>query len=211
MSMHIDIVAVTYHQDETMKCFINSLKSQTNPNWSLYIIHDGEDDFFHEMKKYLEDNGYLNDKIVYDCKPQKADNPWGHESRDFGIEKYIESTDDRFLIHTNVDNYFTPMMIEFILETLEDAPQCNFMYWDCVHSHDNYFLDPPGKYGHLRSQLQECGIDMSCVAVKNSIAKANGFKYNSKNADWYYFSDILQQIDVSNTVVKLNKILYVHN
>ena len=66
MSMHIDIVAVTYHQDETMKCFINSLKSQTNPNWSLYIIHDGEDDFFHEMKKDLEDNGYLNDKIVYD-------------------------------------------------------------------------------------------------------------------------------------------------
>jgi len=208
--MHIDIVAVTYHQDIGLKCFINSVKCQTNPNWKLHIIHDGEDDYFHNMKKDLEDNGYLNDKIIYDCKPQKADNPWGHESRDYGMEKYIKSVDDRYLIHTNCDNYLVPVMIDLILDSLADYSHCDFLYWDCVHSHDNYHLDPPGKYGHLRSLLQEAYIDMGCVAIKNSIAKSNGFKYNNKNADWFYFSDILQKVDQMN-VLKLNKILYVHN
>ena len=209
--MHIDIIAVTYHQDIELKCFINSVKCQNNPNWNLYIIHDGEDDYFHKIKKDLEDNGYLDDdKIIFDCKPRKADNPWGHESRDYAMDKYIEAKEDHFLIHTNVDNYLTPQMVDLVIHGLQDLPKANFLYWDCVHSHDNYFLDPPGKYGHLRTILQEAHIDMGCVAVKNTIAKDNGFKYNNKNADWYYFSDILQKL-TDDSVYKLNKILYVHN
>jgi len=35
------IIAVTYGQYESLKCFINSIKSQNSDNWELWVIHDG--------------------------------------------------------------------------------------------------------------------------------------------------------------------------
>ena len=43
----VDIIAVTYGQNEILKCFINSIKSQTNNNWRLVIIHDGPNPTLH--------------------------------------------------------------------------------------------------------------------------------------------------------------------
>jgi len=37
----VDIIAVTYGQNEILKCFINSIRAQTSNNWRLVIIHDG--------------------------------------------------------------------------------------------------------------------------------------------------------------------------
>ena len=204
----LDIIAVTFHQDEPLKGFINCIKSQTNPNWTLSIIHDGEDAFFHELKEDLIKNDYLNDeRITFDHTPNKGDNPWGHGSRDYGMSKYLKS---EYLVHTNVDNYYAPVFVDLVLDELEDNPNVEFLFYDCIHSHHNYFLTPPGSYGHLTTLLQEGMIDMGCVVAKTEIAKKIGFRYDNKNADWFYFSDLLQIIDPSN-VRKLNKILFVHN
>lgn len=36
----VDIVAVTYSQNQNLKCFINLIKAQTSSNWRLFLIHD---------------------------------------------------------------------------------------------------------------------------------------------------------------------------
>ena len=58
----IDIVAVTYGQNEILKCFINSIKAQTNNNWRLFLIHDGKNN---ELHNDLRENGYLNENVIF--------------------------------------------------------------------------------------------------------------------------------------------------
>jgi hypothetical protein len=51
-------------------------------------------------------------------------------------------------------------------------------------------------------------IDMGCVAVKSTIAKQVGFNSTSYSADWDYFNSILR---LNPSIIKINKILFVHN
>lgn len=37
----IKIIATTYNETFALKCFIDSIRSQTSQNWKLHIIHDG--------------------------------------------------------------------------------------------------------------------------------------------------------------------------
>ena len=61
----------------------------------------------------------------------------------------------------------------------------------------------------MNCQLLPNNIDMGCVAVKSSIATNIGFNSTSYSADWEYFNSILNQANPS--IVKINKILFVHN
>ena len=54
----VDIIAVTYNQNYNLKCLINSIKSQTNNNWRLFIIHDGINE---SLKSELRNENYLVD------------------------------------------------------------------------------------------------------------------------------------------------------
>ncbi len=57
----VDIIAVTYGQNEILKCFINSIRAQTSNNWRLVIIHDGPNPI---LRKDLRDNGYLSSNKI---------------------------------------------------------------------------------------------------------------------------------------------------
>ena len=112
----LDVIVATYHQDEPLKCLINCFKSQTSPDWNLYHIHDGEDDEYHRIKQTLVDDNYINQSnIVFDHTPKKSETPWGHESRDYGMTKYIEANSN-VLLHTNGDNYYAPILVKYVLE-----------------------------------------------------------------------------------------------
>jgi len=216
--MKLDVIAVTYHQNEPLKGFINAFKSQTSPDWNLYIIHDGEDDEYHKIKQDLTDNDYLSQpNIILDHSPQKGANPWGHECRDYGMKKYIKS-DSNILVHTNADNYYVPIFTQYLLDSFGMNPGLTFFYWNCIHSHENpanpkFYPAGAGSYSLLETELQHSYIDMGCVAVKNDIAKKVGFKHTEQAADWYYFNDLIDRMNEkdNNKIIKSKKILLVHN
>jgi hypothetical protein len=193
----LDIIAITYNQNECLKCFIQSIKCQSNTNWRLFIIHDGPNT---ELKNSLQQNNYLeNNKIIFIEHPVRTQTH-GHLLRRWGLENLVTN---QYVLITNADNYYTPNMVEEILKCKED-----FIYFDCVHSHTTEFNNNKSSYGHMNCKLLANQIDMGCVAVKSTIAKQVGFNSTSYSADWDYFNSILR---LNPSIIKINKILFVHN
>ena len=192
----LDIIAVTYGQNESLKCFINSIKCQSNSNWRLFIIHDGINK---SLKDDLNQNGYLTDNVIFIEYPERTEN-YGHFLRKWGIENLIEN---EYVLITNCDNYYTPNMVNEVLMQNED-----FIYFDCVHSHITSINHNNSSYGYMNCRLVANEIDMGCVVVKTKIAKSVGFTTNSYSADWNYFNSILS---LNPSTTKINKILFVHN
>ena len=200
----LEIVAVTYGHDFKLKCFIDSIRSQTNPNWCLHIIHDGVGEIFDNLKQDLSSNGYLDDSRIVLSATKARSNNWGHPLRQHGLKNRISSAP--YIVITNSDNYYVPIWVSEINTALGQ----DLIYWDCVHSHENPRFDRSCGYGLLNAKLEFAWIDMGCVAIKSNIVTKVGFPFTSFAADWEYFESCLKHIS-PNKIKKINKILFVHN
>ena len=196
MKKSVDIISVTYGQNENLKCFINSIKCQKNNNWRLFIIHDGLNG---ELHKDLETNGYLTENVNFIEFPDRTQN-YGHKLRKWGLENLVEN---EYVLITNGDNYYTPNMIDEVLNNDSDI-----IFFNCVHSHKNKTNHNNSSYGFMNCEFKQSKIDMGCVVVKSSIAKKVGFNSISYSADWDYFSELLNHTSSLN---KIDKVLFVHN
>ena len=192
----LDIIAVTYGQTNILKCFINSIKSQTNNNWRLFLVHDGENK---ELRLDLEKNGYLSDNVNFIEYPERTMN-YGHTLRKWALDNLVTN---EYVLLTNGDNYYVPSMVNEVLSKNED-----FIYFDLVHSHPNISNHNKSTYGYMKCFLKISNIDMGCVVVKSNIAKSVGFNSIGYAADWDYFDGILK---TNPSIVRIDKILFVHN
>jgi len=202
----IEIIAVTYGHGFKLKCFIDSIRSQTNPDWCLHIIHDGAGEIFDNLKEDLSCNGYLNDSRIVLSATATRTNNWGHPLREYGLQNRI--SDASHITITNCDNYYVPIWVSKINNlTNQDK---DFIYWDCVHDHKNTNFDRQCGYGLLNSQPKHCRIDMGCVAIQSDIAMKVGFPFRDFSADWKFFEACLKHIS-PDKIQKIPKILFVHN
>jgi hypothetical protein len=193
----VDIIAVTYGQNEILKCFINSIKTQTNNNWRLVIIHDGPNPTLHNE---LKNEGYLNsDKIEFIEHPIRTEH-YGHLLRKWSLENVIKN---EYVLLTNGDNYYMPTMVDEVSKRTEDL-----IYFDLIHSHKTPFNSNGSTYGLMNSQLVSSKVDMGNVVIKSELAKKVGFNSAAFNADWIYFTEVLK---LSPSIFKIDKVLFVHN
>jgi hypothetical protein len=203
----IEIIAVTYDHGFKLKCFVDSIRSQSSDNWRLHIIHDGKGDLYEETKKDLQENGYLDHESIFLSATDKRYNDYGHSLRNFGINNCISNSE--YTVITNCDNYYVPEWISLINNQIIQDP--DFIVWDCVHNHiGNGQFDRLYPYGLCTSRLKEGAIDMGSAAIKTEIVKKVKFKYKNFNGDWDYFSDCLTFCD-KQKVIKIPSILFVHN
>jgi len=193
----VDIIAVTYGHNEVLKCFINSIKSQTNTNWRLFIIHDGLNQ---KLKKELEVEKYVDNQKVFFIEHKERTQKYGHLLRKWGLDNLVTN---EYVLITNGDNYYTPNMIDEVLKRKEE-----FIYFDCVHSHKTVLNYNKSTYGFMQTELRSSKIDMGCAVIKSNIAKKIGFNHFSFAADWKYFEEILR---TKPTTFKIDKVLFVHN
>lgn len=193
----VDIIAVTYGQNEILKCFINSIRAQTSNNWRLVIIHDGPNK---KLNKDLKDNGYLSsNRITFIEHPVRTEN-YGHLLRKWSLENVIKN---EYVLLTNGDNYYTPNMIEEVSKRSEDL-----IYFDLVHSHKTKHNNNKSTYGYMDSEMVCSRVDMGNVVIKSELAKKVGFNSTVFAADWLYFEEVLK---LSPTIHKIDKVLFVHN
>lgn len=193
----VDIIAVTYGQNKILKCFINSIKSQTNNNWRLVIIHDGPNLILHNE---LKNEGYLNSTQIEFIEHPVRTEYYGHLLRKWSLENVIKN---EYVLLTNGDNYYTPNMIEEVSKRSEDL-----IYFDLVHSHKTPYNSNKSTYGYMNSELVSSRVDMGNVVIKSEIAKKVGFNSTDFSADWNYFNEVLK---LSPTTFKIDKVLFVHN
>lgn len=187
----VNILAVTYNHGQKLKCFINSIKSQTSPNWTLTIIHDGPNQ---ELYEELRSEKYLNDdRISFIQHPERTET-YGHILRSIYLSTMPS---DGYVVLTNADNYYIPSFVSNVSECKED-----FIYWDFCSHHTGYV--------HKHSRLSLGEIDMGCVAVLGSIATQTGFNSTSYAADWDYFDEVINR-NINVSFKKIEKILFIHN
>jgi len=203
----INIIAVTYDHGYKLKCFIDSIRSQTADNWRLHIIHDGEGELYDSTKKDLIKNGYLDHPNIIFSATKERYNDYGHSLRKLGLKNPAFKSD--YTVITNCDNYYVPEWISFLNILIHD--DCDFIIWDCVHDHSgNTAFDRIQPYGLCDSKLKEGSIDMGAVAIKTSIAEKTGFNSKKFNADWEYFDQCLNSCR-EDKIKKIPCILFVHN
>ena len=122
----------------------------------------------------------------------------GHHTREPGI---LAAT-GKWIVLTNMDNYFMSGWLHHVSQSFK--PSVGLVYWDCVHNAWRWQSRP--------SKLARGGIDLSCVAVRDDIAKQVGFPFRDYDGDWDYIeacAKAAQQASLELVHVPLT--LCVHN
>jgi glycosyltransferase involved in cell wall biosynthesis len=195
--MTLHVICAAYKRAIPLRILIDSFLVQTNPNWKLYVIHDGPipDDVLKIISLYGDDK-----RISFTYTPVRNGNS-GFGNRDMMI-KTIESAEEDFVMSTNDDNYYVPTFVDCILS--ECKPNVGMVYCNMVHSHFGYTV--------LSTILQVFYIDLGAFAVLLSLAKRIGIKNLDDTADGKFAEDCLKECNAKGlTTTKIEKILYIHN
>lgn len=191
----LHIIAVAHNRDISLRILVDSFICQTNPNWQLYVIHDGE--YFKKVKEVVD--LYTDYRVMF-LHSKTRNGKYGHPNRKFMLER-MPSCED-FVLMTNDDNYYVPSFVEEMLSAA--AKDVGIVYCDTVHSHY--------RYNTLNSLLKEGYIDMGAFIVRLDMAKKTGFNHTEFSADGM-FAEEAYATCVKNDLraVRVPKALFVHN
>jgi glycosyltransferase involved in cell wall biosynthesis len=196
----LEIVVVSFERVRQLMCLLWSLECQTYENFKIRVIHDGANLETREAVVAFAANSRI--KIDYSETPRRL-NDFGHSLRQWGLQE----TKSQYVLITNDDNYYTPNFLqEMMCKLTED--EADIVYCDMVHSHVMFDLANPIGYQTLLTEEKFSRIDIGCFIFNALIGKRAGFRTRGFNADWDFFSDMLQ---LNPKVTKLSKVLFVHN
>lgn len=191
------IIVVCYERYNNVQCLIYSLLSQKFNNFEVIMIHDGYNEKHEKtIKPYLSDPRF---KYLF---TEKRHNDWGMTLRNKGME----IAQGQWFINTNDDNYYTPNFLEEVKNAIDKNPNSNFIYYDCVLSHNNQLNHNGKDYGLLIPQVKHCYIDMGQFVAKKDLISKHKFK-SIASADGLLVENMKSEI----VPTYINKILFVHN
>ena len=195
--MTLHVICAAYQRIIPLRILIDSFVVQTNPNWKLYVIHDGP------MPEELHDirDLYAKDERISFSSTKKRIGHSGFPNRDMMI-KSIEGDPGDFVMSTNDDNYYVPTFVDEMLK--EVAPGVGIVYCNMIHSHFGYTP--------LYTTLKVYYIDMGAFAILLPLAKKVGIMNITDIADGLFAQDCLAECNATGLATKkVEKILYIHN
>jgi hypothetical protein len=207
MREFLHIIAVAHGRLPEVRIFIQSWINQTDANWSLTLIHDGESQHF---KALMEETNYKHPSIRSYCTQERY-NDYGHSLRAEGL---YQATGEYTLL-TNADNYFVPRTVELLYRsTQEIRAQAkrgpDLVLFDMIHSHNNPGGRKQPPYNPFSVEFKPYCIDTSSAIVKTEIARKVGFTDKTHDGDQSYFRAIADHFPDA-LIYKLNSTLLVHN
>ena len=194
--MKIIAMAVAYERPVSMRILIDSFLVQTNPNWELTIVHDGwaSDEVWKTLELY-------DDPRIRYRQSEERYGQYGHYNR----KKFLKDLDADpldYILLTNDDNYYVPVMVNKVLSMCNDS--VGLVFWDIVHSHFDYDV--------LKSQIKVDRIDVGSFVVRADVAKSIGFNQVCFNGDGYYAENCAGYCANHKLSIKyIPKCLFVHN
>ena len=188
--MLVEFIIPTYNREWPLLSMVASLLAQTNKDWKATIIQDGTDSQF----AFNMANDFRDKRISVFATAERY-NDFGHTLRQIAKQ---QSTAD-YVILTGDDNYYMPTMVEELQNAVVKKP--GIVYWDMVHSHYNY------QYFKCSPAYNQ--IDMGAFATRTDLAKQ--VRLNTTfAADGEFIEDLKKKFPFEN-LVKINKVLFVHN
>lgn len=204
----IEIIIPTYKRPYNLLVIINSFLTQvyyTNQpdeyvvphefdmqHWKLHIVSDCEDPELREIAAMYSEFSNIKFSFLADG-PHKD---WGHTAREYGLQ----NAKCEWVIMTGDDNYYVPSLISEILTVINNNPDCIFIYWNMLH---NGF-----DYREFNTAPEVKKIDIGSFACKTKLAKRIPIK-KIYDADGFFVVDYLNKF--KGDVIKIDKVLYVHN
>lgn len=195
----VTFILPTYNRHKELRMALSSLEAQTNSDWKAIVVVDNnlEDtlSYFPEIERlFWEDWIHNNDRIRIQFMNQRS-NDWGHTPREIGK---IQS-DSQYVIMTGDDNYYMPTFVEELAKVGKDSP--GMIYWDMVHSHYDY--------SYFKCSPAFNQIDMGAFATRTDLAKQ--IPLGKEYAADGLFVENFKHMFPNERIVKINKVLFVHN
>ena len=188
--MLVDFIIPTYNRPAPLRAMLASLVAQTNPDWGAHVMIDNPEDV--DNVKLVE--SFADPRIRW-TKMDKRYNDWGHTPREYGKQK----SEAKYIIMTGDDNYYTPNFVQQI------SVLCNvevgMVYWDMVHSHYNY--------SYFKCVPAGGQIDMGAFATRRDLAQQIQLGTDFAADGW--FVEHFKQKFPTESISKINKVLFVHN
>ena len=186
---------------------ISSLICQTHKNWSLILIHDGQNST--GLAKIVEN--YNDSRVFYIETPERKHN-WGHHLRKWALNEIKEGKlvpDTDYIVITNPDNYYIPTFMEEMVKGFTSdkvATYCSSF----VHGYTSNQPDGTYRFGVLQTKLELGWLDCGGAMVKKDVACDIGWESMEIYSDWEYFKKIITKYG-KDKWAKVLGCLFVHN
>ena len=188
-----------WEQTHLLKCLLQSIICQTYSNWEVILVHDGINP---EHQTQLED--YLKDPRFKYSSTEVRYGYWGHYGREIGTQL----TTGDYIIHSNDDNYFMPILLEEVYSAITRNPEVNFVYWDMIlGKYENEHSHNKKDYGHFIPKIQHSYIDWGQFATKNEVIKKYSINKHEAAADGTLVENMKHEL----VPYFIDKCLFVHN
>jgi glycosyltransferase involved in cell wall biosynthesis len=195
--MKIEFIIPTYSRTDLLMTCISSIVGQTNPNWTIHVVADCPPE--EEQLKIANIAAYyqFDDRIKFSVLQQRY-NDWGHTPRQFGLDYATEE----WVVMTGEDNYYAPTFVENFLSVVRD--DVNFVFCNMVH---NWVKDD---YIPISCEIEYGKIDIGNFMTRTFNAQKLRLKKDIEQADYYFVEEYLARFNEAQ-IIKIDKILYVHN
>jgi len=194
--MTLHIIATAYHKPLHLERLVRNFQVQTDKNWNMKVIHDGEPP--EQMKAFFKS---LKDPRVEFDYTKVVNGYWGHPNRGMMLNELKGDPNDYVLI-TNDDNQYVDMFVQLILQHCN--PGVGMVFCDTVH---NYMY-----YDVLHTQIRVGRIDMGSFIVRLDVAKKTGFVHTEAVADGIYAEECATECTRQNLkIIYVSKPLFIHN
>lgn len=191
--MKIEFIIPTYNRPNQLMGVISSILSQSNPNWKIHVVSDGEHIGYDKVKSYF--NG--DDRIKF-SELSGPHNDWGHTARQYGLD----NANEEWVVMTGDDNYYVPLFVDYFLKSI--TTKSNFVFCDMIHNWVN------NEYVYLKSYPKRGLIDIGNFMSKTILAKQIKLDVSSGEADGIFVEEYLNKFK-DGEVIYIPKPLYVHN
>lgn len=187
----VTFIAPAYNERFDSFVFIGSLLAQKKPDWKAIIYHNGPNKW---MKYFVE--SFADNRLIY---KESATNTgaWGCYNR---IDCIQNLTDTDYIVQTSIQDYWLPNTVDNILAHHGH----DFIYWNSI----NHLV---GYDNVLDSKPEINYIDWGNFAIKTSIARQISILHPEEfTADGLFVQDCMES-GLVKSIVKLPKILTIHN
>jgi glycosyltransferase involved in cell wall biosynthesis len=195
--MKIEFIIPTYERTDMLMATISSIVAQTNPNWTIHVVADCPTEEVKEKLSWIAVYYEEDTRIKFSVLNQRY-NDWGHTPRNYGLEKATEE----WIVMTGEDNYYAPTFVENFLSVVRD--DVNFVFCNMVH---NWINDD---YIPVKCDIEYGKIDVGNFMTRTFNAQKLRLKSHINQADYYFVEEYLNRF-TEGKIIKIEKILYVHN
>lgn len=192
----IEFIIPTWGRPDHLMCLLFALEAQTNQDFAVRIVIDGEDQLGMTPAWAQEEASFNVPKYKWERLTRRY-NDWGHTPRNTGLAQ----ASAEWVVMTGEDNYYVPTFVEEVLKVA--APDVNFIYTDMVHNWSG------GEYKAINCTPKTGNIDIGNSIFRTELAKQMRLDVHDKCADGKFVEEYLRRF--GGRSVRINKLLYVHN